>query len=644
MSVWANMADACEALAGHAEGMQRAAAALLAGFDSAVYLAFDSTTGPAAQAKQAFDTTGLRAALDTQQRLLGNALEGAKAICEDAGARHRGAEAEPFEVSSALSALSVALEELASYHHECDAALRPRIAGFREAKRRIMTTAPAATAAPAARPRAAAAAVAATAGATTAAFSSNEWSSGNTTSAADLAALVKVSPAFFVPIKGGNLEAALPAEVAAARAVPGQISPSPFKQVLSRGDTCAEVTLPSVPGGVLGLFAAVYADEAPGNSRVVAQMQMASPHWRTPANVTNGYGDDDGGANADTVVADWPVVAAAAGAPDASPALSIPQCGWRQLRAEDGCGWASLFVFATQSDGRRRLVVHDVVSQEDGSACEVVTVMAEEVPPPAVLTMTGVPEPLRQVNVGIRMLALSHGADDGDAGDELSLLSGSFSFAWLREIQAAFPDNAKEMAEARAAAATPPPSQPDSPAGGPVATARDGGGDGANENGKAKKGIISRVFGTVVAPFTVVASATVTAVKATGDVVRQQQWAAFRRAFPHVTEAVVDAGSAASPIFNCAWFHRRVMRQGYLVVTPQRLCFFATVLEGKFEVEHGQVRGVERRKTLLFHNAVEVLVAPAPGAPTDAPTSYFLTSFLAREEAYRAIYAAWVGS
>ena len=76
-----------------------------------------------------------------------------------------------------------------------------------------------------------------------------------------------------------------------------------------------------------------------------------------------------------------------------------------------------------------------------------------------------------------------------------------------------------------------------------------------------------------------------------GDAVKQQQWAAFKRAFPHVTEASVET-EATTPMFNCAWFDRKIMRQGYLVVTPQRLCFFATVLEGR--VTEVPVRVVRR--------------------------------------------------
>jgi hypothetical protein len=134
----------------------------------------------------------------------------------------------------------------------------------------------------------------------------------------------------------------------------------------------------------------------------------------------------------------------------------------------------------------------------------------------------------------------------------------------------------------------------------------------------------SAIVGVVSAPLVVAGGAV-------GDVVRGQQIALFRRVFPE------HAGVEVTTFYNCAWMKEghSVPYQGFVYLTPNLICFTASLLEGKWDALWADVTNVKKKKSIggMLSNAIEI---------TTHYDTYFLTSFVQRDDAYRAIFDAWV--
>ena len=140
---------------------------------------------------------------------------------------------------------------------------------------------------------------------------------------------------------------------------------------------------------------------------------------------------------------------------------------------------------------------------------------------------------------------------------------------------------------------------------------------------KAKKG-----KGGIIGLTKAIAASPITAVNALNEA---SQAAAFRRNFPeHQDEEVITS-------YNCAWSEGgKVIRQGYLFATTSHLCFHSTVLAGRFVLAYDDIEGMRKAKNAMFDNSIEIEDCEG--------TTYFLTSFVARDDAYKALFRAWTTS
>lgn len=111
------------------------------------------------------------------------------------------------------------------------------------------------------------------------------------------------------------------------------------------------------------------------------------------------------------------------------------------------------------------------------------------------------------------------------------------------------------------------------------------------------------------------------------------QEAVFKKNFPELVDEELIA------YFNCAWKQdgSPIIKQGFLYATKHHLCFQGTVLAATFKLQYDEIVNMTKKKSIgVLNNSIQI--------ETIDDEKYFLTSFLSRDEAFKALYAAWTKS
>lgn len=143
----------------------------------------------------------------------------------------------------------------------------------------------------------------------------------------------------------------------------------------------------------------------------------------------------------------------------------------------------------------------------------------------------------------------------------------------------------------------------------------------AKASKKGSKGLIGKTKDLTMA----IATAPLAAVSALNDA---SQAAIFRNSFPELEE---DAHAS----FNCAWANGKILKQGYVYATERHLCFQGTVLAAKFILAYDEIEKMSKKKNTYFDNSIEI--------EDYQGNTYFLTSFVSRDEAYKVLFKSWTG-
>ena len=107
----------------------------------------------------------------------------------------------------------------------------------------------------------------------------------------------------------------------------------------------------------------------------------------------------------------------------------------------------------------------------------------------------------------------------------------------------------------------------------------------------------------------------------------------FRKNFPElVDEELLN-------YFNCAWKQddSSILKQGYVYATKHHLCFQSSVLAASFKLQYDEISTLSKKKSIgVLNNSILI--------ETVDDEKFFLTSFISRDDAYKALYAAWTKS
>lgn len=86
-------------------------------------------------------------------------------------------------------------------------------------------------------------------------------------------------------------------------------------------------------------------------------------------------------------------------------------------------------------------------------------------------------------------------------------------------------------------------------------------------------------------------------------------------------------------ISNCAWSEGKILKQGFWFVTDQHVAFVASVLKAAFILHYDDIVTITKERYTMFDNAIQI--------ETRTGETYFLTSFLKRDESFKALYSRW---
>lgn len=298
---------------------------------------------------------------------------------------------------------------------------------------------------------------------------------------------------------------------------------------------------------------------------------------------------------------------------------SVPWCGWRSVISEQGDSFASFFALVETLGGVRSVVLQDHITRGDGSGARYETLHILTASDWGVAVKAYVlKERAGEASDGIRRRrgggggAAGHGLGEAVAEQYLAALTGFFV-----PIPQPEPVDAADTG-AGGGDWSPGGSNVDNES----MRSEGAGGDGTEP--RRKGGLFAKTLGIPLGLGKAVAGV------ATGGL-RSVQEGVFRKAFPHLN------GEPVKDVFNCALLEGALLRQGYLFATPQYLCFQSTVLAGQFALEWAEVRDLKKKKNfLMMNNSIEI-------ATVDGAT-YFLTSFLQRDDSFKQLYQMWLDS
>ncbi|KEG14866.1 GRAM domain containing protein [Trypanosoma grayi] len=147
------------------------------------------------------------------------------------------------------------------------------------------------------------------------------------------------------------------------------------------------------------------------------------------------------------------------------------------------------------------------------------------------------------------------------------------------------------------------------------------------------KGAVRGAAAVVLAPVSVgkAVGTAVLGVSGVTGAIKQQTESLFRKSFPQLaSEDIIET-------FSCALVDdgNPIPKQGFIFITPRWLCFQAALAHANFSLEWDEIRDVQKQRTVkLLENAIIV--------STHLGGSYFLTSFVQRDQAYNVIMKQWL--
>ncbi|PBJ80885.1 hypothetical protein BCY84_01090 [Trypanosoma cruzi cruzi] len=147
------------------------------------------------------------------------------------------------------------------------------------------------------------------------------------------------------------------------------------------------------------------------------------------------------------------------------------------------------------------------------------------------------------------------------------------------------------------------------------------------------KGAVRGAAAVVLAPVSVgkvVGNAVLDASGVTGAI-KQQKEVLFRKSFPNLSsEEIIET-------FSCALVDdgNPIPKQGFVFITPRWLCFQAGLLSANFSLEWDEIRDIQKQRTVkVLENAIAI--------QTHLGGTYFLTSFVQRDQAYADMMKQWL--
>lgn len=149
--------------------------------------------------------------------------------------------------------------------------------------------------------------------------------------------------------------------------------------------------------------------------------------------------------------------------------------------------------------------------------------------------------------------------------------------------------------------------------------------------GDVAKGAMRGGMEVLKAPFTVskVVGGAVLGVTGVTDAVRNSIEGVYRKAFPRFAEEPIIES------YNAAWVEGGIPKQGYLFITPQRLCFSSTVANAEFTLEYDEIKDVQKAKSAkVFDNAVDIT--------NHLNEHFFIINLLQRDQTYSIIMKQWM--
>lgn len=265
--------------------------------------------------------------------------------------------------------------------------------------------------------------------------------------------------------------------------------------------------------------------------------------------------------------------------------------------------WHSAFMLAQSGGHRHRLWIHDVVHIAGGGDDEPTDDQGSKVE--IALTVS--------VDDDGNVIARCGWSSPSD-GDEAAPFASAFRSLRLRQLKDAAVAVAERLRVSLTAAVAAAPSGAE----GGVLTRKEAAAKGAAAAPPPKADApVARVAKAIIA------GVTAPVANFTSGVVN----AGFPKAFPHIHEPLMDS-------FNCAWIDEGVLRQGFLYVTASYICFQASMLSGKFEIDNRDVKQFYKRATAkIMQNAIEIELVTGE--------SYLLSSFLQRDAAFELLFQTW---
>ncbi|KAH9579881.1 GRAM domain [Trypanosoma melophagium] len=147
------------------------------------------------------------------------------------------------------------------------------------------------------------------------------------------------------------------------------------------------------------------------------------------------------------------------------------------------------------------------------------------------------------------------------------------------------------------------------------------------------KGAVRGAAAVVRAPVSVgkVVGSAVLDVSGVTSVIKNQTEGLFRKSFPQLSsEEIIDT-------FNCAFVEggNTMPKQGIVFITSHWLCFQATLSGAQFSLEWDEIREIQKQRSVkVLDNAISI--------ESHLGDSYFLTSFVKRDQAYNVMMGQWL--
>ncbi|ORC90799.1 GRAM domain containing protein [Trypanosoma theileri] len=147
------------------------------------------------------------------------------------------------------------------------------------------------------------------------------------------------------------------------------------------------------------------------------------------------------------------------------------------------------------------------------------------------------------------------------------------------------------------------------------------------------KGAVRGAAAVVCAPVSVgkVVGSAVLDVAGVTNAIKNQTEGLFRKSFPQLaSEEIIDT-------FNCAFVEEgnTMPKQGFVFITPHWLCFQASLAGAQFSLEWDEIRDIQKQRSVkVLDNAISI--------QTHLGDSYFLTSFVQRDQAYGVMMGQWL--